>query len=48
MTVQSTLGVKRVEPVEGSLITETLNELAGDLNIAAVKVGMAKWERACI
>jgi hydroxymethylpyrimidine/phosphomethylpyrimidine kinase len=40
ITVQSTLGVKRVEPVEGSLITETLNELASDLDIAAVKVGM--------
>jgi len=40
ITVQSTLGVKRVEPVEGSLITEILNELAGDLDIAAIKVGM--------
>lgn len=40
ITVQSTLGVKRVEPLEGSLITETLNELAGDLDIAAIKVGM--------
>lgn len=40
ITVQSTLGVKRVEPLEGSLITETLNELAGDLDIAAIKIGM--------
>jgi hydroxymethylpyrimidine/phosphomethylpyrimidine kinase len=40
ITVQSTLGVKRVEPVEGSLITEILNELAGDLDIAAIKIGM--------
>src|SRR5262249_6666221 len=40
ITVQSTLGVKRVEPLEGSLITEILNELAGDLDIAAVKIGM--------
>jgi hydroxymethylpyrimidine/phosphomethylpyrimidine kinase len=40
VTVQSTLGVKRVEPVEGSLITEILNELAGDLDVAAIKVGM--------
>jgi hydroxymethylpyrimidine/phosphomethylpyrimidine kinase len=40
ITVQSTLGVKRVEPIEGSLITETLNELAGDLDIAAIKIGM--------
>ncbi len=39
-TVQSTRGVRRVEPVEGSLITETLNELAGDMEISAVKVGM--------
>lgn len=40
LTVQSTRGVKHVEPVEGRLITETLEELAADLDIAAIKVGM--------
>jgi hydroxymethylpyrimidine/phosphomethylpyrimidine kinase len=40
LTVQSTRGVKSVEPVEGRVITETLEELANDLNIAAVKIGM--------
>jgi hydroxymethylpyrimidine/phosphomethylpyrimidine kinase len=40
LTVQSTRGVKRVEPVEGRVITETLEELANDLDIAAVKIGM--------
>jgi hydroxymethylpyrimidine/phosphomethylpyrimidine kinase len=40
MTVQSTTGVRRVEPTEPSLITETLNELAADLDIAAVHIGM--------
>jgi hydroxymethylpyrimidine/phosphomethylpyrimidine kinase len=39
-TVQSTRGVKRVEPVSGKLITETLEHLADDLDIAAVKIGM--------
>jgi hydroxymethylpyrimidine/phosphomethylpyrimidine kinase len=40
LTVQSTRGVKRVDPVEGQLITETLEQLMGDLDIAAVKIGM--------
>lgn len=40
LTVQSTRGVSRVDPVEGRIITETLEELATDLNIAAVKIGM--------
>ena len=40
MTVQSTSGVRRVEPVDPSLITETLEELAGDLELAAVRIGM--------
>ncbi len=40
MTVQSTRGVRRVEPVDPSLFTETLEELAGDLEIAAVHIGM--------
>ncbi len=40
LTVQSTAGVKRVEPVDPSLISETLAELAADLDIAAVHIGM--------
>ncbi len=40
LTVQSTAGVHRVEAVDSSLITETLQELAADLSIAAVHIGM--------
>lgn len=40
LTVQSTQGVKRVDSVEGRIITETLEELMDDLDIAAVKIGM--------
>jgi hydroxymethylpyrimidine/phosphomethylpyrimidine kinase len=40
LTVQSTRGVKSVEPVEGRVITDTLEELMSDLEIAAVKIGM--------
>lgn len=40
LTVQSTCGVQRVEPVSGKLITETLEHLTDDLDIAAVKIGM--------
>jgi hydroxymethylpyrimidine/phosphomethylpyrimidine kinase len=40
MTVQSTLGVKRVQAVDPALISETLEELAADLDIAAVHIGM--------
>lgn len=40
LTVQSTRGVVRMDPVEGRIITETLEELATDIDIAAVKIGM--------
>src|ERR1700716_3917212 len=40
LTVQSTQGVKRVEPVDPAMITATLEELIADLEIAAVHVGM--------
>lgn len=40
LTVQSTRGVRRVEPVAEQVITDTLEELAGDMEIAAVKIGM--------
>lgn len=40
MTVQSTAGVRRVEAVDPGLVTETLEELASDIPIAAVHIGM--------
>ena len=40
MTVQSTSGVKRVEPIDPIIVKDTLEELAGDLNIAAIHIGM--------
>lgn len=40
MTVQSTAGVRRVETVEPALIADTLQELATDLEIDAVRIGM--------
>jgi len=40
MTIQSTAGVRRVEPVDSTLVTETLQELASDIPIAAVHIGM--------
>jgi hydroxymethylpyrimidine/phosphomethylpyrimidine kinase len=49
MTVQSTGGVRRVEAVEAALVTQTLEELASDVQIAAVRIGMlgsAKVARA--
>jgi len=40
MTVQSTAGVRRVEPLDPILVTDTLQELAADMDIVAVHVGM--------
>ena len=40
LTVQSTQGVRRVEPVAGKLIRETLKELASDFTFAAARIGM--------
>jgi hydroxymethylpyrimidine/phosphomethylpyrimidine kinase len=40
MTVQSTAGVRRVDAIDSTLVTETLEELAADLEIAAVHIGM--------
>ena len=40
LTVQSTSGVRRVQPIEPALVTETLEELAADMEIAAVHIGM--------
>jgi len=40
MTVQSTSGVRRVEAVDPEIITDTLEDLSADLEIAAVRIGM--------
>lgn len=40
MTVQSTAGVKRVVEVDPTLILDSLEELASDMEIAAVHIGM--------
>src|SRR5580700_130832 len=40
MTVQSTAGVKRVDVMDPDLVTETLEELAQDVSMDAVKIGM--------
>lgn len=40
LTVQSTAGVKRVEPVDSALVSQTLEELTEDLEISAVHIGM--------
>jgi len=40
LTVQSTQGVRRVEPVDAEIVAETLQELISDLEIAAVHIGM--------
>ncbi len=40
LTVQSTQGVRAVEPVSAKLALQTLWELASDFNFAAVKIGM--------
>ena len=45
LTVQSTAGVRRVQPVEPVLVNETLEELAADLEIAAVHIGMLGSEK---
>jgi hydroxymethylpyrimidine/phosphomethylpyrimidine kinase len=40
LTVQSTAGVRRVEALNPGLVTETLEDLASDMEIAAVHIGM--------
>src|SRR5271168_910452 len=40
LTVQSTSGVHRTEAVSASLVGETLQELARDISIAAIHIGM--------
>src|SRR5271168_1643596 len=45
LTVQSTQGVRRVEGVDAKLIAETLQELASDIAVDAVHIGMLGNER---
>jgi len=40
MTVQSTAGVRKVVPCDAGLVRDTLDELAADLEIAAIRIGM--------
>ena len=40
MTVQSTSGVKRVAPADPALVSDTLEELVSDIEVAAVHIGM--------
>lgn len=40
MTVQSTSGVRRVEALDPALVSDTLQELTADFEIAAVRIGM--------
>ena len=40
LTVQTTAGVARVDPVSPALISATLGELAADVKIAAIRIGM--------
>jgi hydroxymethylpyrimidine/phosphomethylpyrimidine kinase len=40
VTVQTTHGVHRMEPIGGEIVSETLFELAADLPIHAVRIGM--------
>ena len=48
LTVQSTAGVRRVEPVSPLVIGETLAELASDLEIAAIHIGMLGSDKAAV
>jgi len=40
MTVQSTAGVRRVDPIDPVLVRDTVEELASDMKIGAVHIGM--------
>src|SRR6266446_1267136 len=45
LTIQSTQGVRRVEGVKPKIIAETLRELASDVAVEAVHIGMLGNER---
>lgn len=40
LTIQSTQGVRRVEPVAADILRQTLNCLAEDLTLSGIKIGM--------
>src|SRR3954469_11288643 len=40
LTIQTTQGVSGVEPVRAEVVRRTLEELSGDFEIAAVRIGM--------
>jgi hydroxymethylpyrimidine/phosphomethylpyrimidine kinase len=40
LTVQSTMGVRAVEPLSGSLVRQTLDCLVEDMSLSGVKIGM--------
>ena len=40
LTVQSTQGVRRVQPVDSKIVAATLEELVSDLQVASVHIGM--------
>jgi hydroxymethylpyrimidine/phosphomethylpyrimidine kinase len=44
LTVQSTQGVRRMEPVDAAVIADTLLELAADFDVQAVHIGMLAVE----
>jgi hydroxymethylpyrimidine/phosphomethylpyrimidine kinase len=46
LTIQSTQGVRRVEGIDPKLIAETLEELASDVAVAAIHIGMLGNARA--
>src|SRR5579872_2635910 len=40
LTVQSTMGVRRIHPVPPDLLSETLSDLSHDMTFSAVHIGM--------
>src|SRR5438477_7191790 len=40
LTVQSTRGVRRIEPVSATVVSDTLAELVRDFDLAAIRIGM--------
>lgn len=48
LTVQTTQGVRRVEPVRDDVVRETLKELADDFDIVAVRIGMLDCAAAAV
>lgn len=40
LTVQTTQGVQRVEPISPGTVSETVHSLAGDVRFSAIKIGM--------